>query len=69
MNQAYDEQLVIGVQRELPFNMFLSASYVHTHDIHLPATLESAQQSLKYSFVNRLARRVPLYLSTNSIAP
>src|SRR4029077_3852794 len=33
VNQAYDEQFVLGVQRELPFNMFLSASYVHTHDV------------------------------------
>jgi hypothetical protein len=51
VNQAYDEQLTAGIQRQLPFDMFLSASYVHTHDIHLPATLESGQQSLKYSFV------------------
>ncbi len=51
VNQAYDEQFLIGVQRELPFNMFLSAHYVHTHDIHLPATLESAVQSLNYNFV------------------
>ena len=66
VNQAYDEQLVIGVQRELPFNMFLSASYVHTHDIHLPATLESAQQSLKYSFVKSTCPQGPSNLSTNS---
>src|SRR5437016_515035 len=45
VNQAYDEQFVLGVQRELPWNMFLSVSAVHTHDIHLPATLESAVQS------------------------
>ncbi|HKN62407.1 MAG TPA: carboxypeptidase regulatory-like domain-containing protein, partial [Candidatus Acidoferrales bacterium] len=51
VNQAYDQQFLIGVQRELPWNMFLSASYVHTHDIHLPATLESGQQSLNYNFV------------------
>jgi Carboxypeptidase regulatory-like domain len=51
VNQAYDENFVGGIQRELPFNMFLSASYVHTHDVHLPATLESGVQSLNYSFV------------------
>ena len=51
VNQAYDEQFVIGVQRELPWNTFLSVHYVHTHDLHLPATLESAKQSLAYSFV------------------
>jgi hypothetical protein len=51
VNQAYDEQFVIGVQRELPWNTFLSVHYVHTHDLHLPATLQSAKQSLLYSFV------------------
>lgn len=51
VNQAYDEQFTAGVQRQLPWDMFLSASYIHTHDIHLPAQLESAVQSLPYSFV------------------
>lgn len=51
VNQAYDEQFVVGVQRELPWNTFLSVHYVHTHDLHLPATLQSAKQSLNYSFV------------------
>ncbi len=51
VNQAYDEQFVIGVQRELPWNTFLSVHYVHTHDVHLPATLQSAKQSIPYSFV------------------
>ena len=51
VNQGYNEQFTLGVQRQLPWNMFLSASYIHTHDIHLPATLESGQQSLSYSFV------------------
>jgi hypothetical protein len=51
VNQAYDEQFVIGVQRELPWNTFLSVHYVHTHDLHLPATLQSAKQSLPYSFI------------------
>jgi len=65
VNQAYDEQLVIGVQREPPFNMFLSASYVHTHDIHLPATLESSQQSLKYSFVKSTCPQGSAVTTTN----
>jgi hypothetical protein len=51
VNQGYDEQFLVGIQRELPWNMFLSASYVHTHDLHLPASLESAINSLNYNFV------------------
>ncbi len=39
VNQAYSELLTVGVQRELPWKMFASASYVHTHDLHLPASL------------------------------
>jgi hypothetical protein len=64
VNQAYDEQFVLGVQRQLPWDMFLSASYVRTHDIHLPATLESAQQSLKYSFVKSVCPQGPSVTST-----
>jgi len=51
INQAYDEQFVLGIQRELPWNMFLSVSGVHTHDLHLPASLLSAVNSLNYNFV------------------
>lgn len=64
VNQAYDEQFIFGVQRELPFSMFLSASYVHTHDIHLPATLESAQQSLNYNFVKSVCPQGPAVTKT-----
>jgi Carboxypeptidase regulatory-like domain len=64
VNQAYDEQLVIGVQRELPFNMFFSGNYVHTHDVHLPATLESAVQSLNYSFVKSVCPQGPTVTNT-----
>ena len=59
VNQAYDEQFVLGIQRELPWNMFLSVSAVHTHDIHLPATLESGVQSLNYSFVQSTCPQGP----------
>src|SRR5579864_5967372 len=59
VNQAYDEQFVIGVQRELPWNTFLSASWVHTHDLHLPATLQSAKQSLPYSFIKSVCPQGP----------
>jgi Carboxypeptidase regulatory-like domain len=59
VNQAYDEQFVIGVQRELPWNTFLSVHYVHTHDLHLPATLQSAKQSLNYSFVKSVCPQGP----------
>ena len=64
VNQAYDEQFVIGVQRELPWNTFLSVHYVHTHDLHLPATLESAKQSLPYSFVKSVCPQGPSVTST-----
>jgi hypothetical protein len=39
IDQAYNELLSIGVQRELPWNMFISVSYIHSHDLHLPAAL------------------------------
>ncbi len=39
VDQAYTELLTVGVQRELPWRMFASLSYVHTHDLHLPASL------------------------------
>ncbi|MCU1308063.1 MAG: Oar protein [Acidobacteriaceae bacterium] len=39
VNQAYNELVTVGVQRELPWNMFTSVSYVHSHDLHLPAAL------------------------------
>jgi hypothetical protein len=64
VNQAYDQQFLVGIQRELPFNMFLSASYVHTHDIHLPATLESAVQSLNYNFVKSTCPQGPAVTAT-----
>ena len=64
VNQAYDEQFVVGVQRELPWNMFLSVSAVHTHDLHLPATLESARQSLPYSFVKSVCPQGPAVKAT-----
>ena len=64
VNQAYDEQFVIGVQRELPFSMFLSASYVHTHDIHLPATLESGLQDLSYNFIQSTCPQGPAVTNT-----
>jgi hypothetical protein len=59
VNQAYDEQFVIGIQRELPWNMFLSVSGVHTHDLHLPATLQSGKQSLDYNFVKSVCPQGP----------
>ncbi len=39
IDQAYNELLSIGIQRELPWNMFTSVSYIHSHDLHLPAAL------------------------------
>jgi Carboxypeptidase regulatory-like domain len=65
VNQAYDEQFLLGVQRELPWNMFLSVSLVHTHDLHLPATLESGIQSLDYNFVKSTCPQGPTVTDTN----
>ena len=39
IDQAYSELLTIGVQRELPWKMFTTVSYVHSHDLHLLAAL------------------------------
>jgi hypothetical protein len=33
-----------GIQRELPWNMFLTASYVGTHGVHLPSSLDLPNQ-------------------------
>jgi hypothetical protein len=35
----YDQAWNFGVQRELPWNMFLTVSYVGNHAVHLPTTL------------------------------
>lgn len=53
VNQGYDEQFIAGVQRELPADMFLSVTYVHTHDVHLPSLLGATGRLnyLPYSFV------------------
>ena len=39
IDQSYNELFTIGVQRELPWKMFTSLSYVHNHGLHLPAAL------------------------------
>jgi hypothetical protein len=39
IDQGYTELFSVGVQRELPWKMFTSISYVHSHDLHLPAAL------------------------------
>ena len=40
----YDQAWSFGVQRELPWNLFLTASYVGNRAIHLPTTLELSNQ-------------------------
>jgi len=40
----YDQAWSVGVQRELPRNMFMSLSYVGNRAIHLPTTLELSNQ-------------------------
>ena len=56
VRQAYDEQFVVGVQRELPWNLFLSVSGVHTHDVHLPSLLAGTGylNYLNYAFVQNV---------------
>jgi hypothetical protein len=40
----YDQAWSIGVQRELPWDMFLTISYVGNRAIHLPTTLQLSNQ-------------------------
>jgi Carboxypeptidase regulatory-like domain/TonB dependent receptor len=40
----YDQAWNVSVQRELPWNMFMTVSYVGNRAIHLPATLELSNQ-------------------------
>jgi hypothetical protein len=44
IDQAYNELFTVGVQRELPWKMFTSVAYVHSHDLHLPAALIGRNQ-------------------------
>ncbi len=54
VNQGYTELLTVGVQRELPWKMFASVAYVHTHDLHLPASL-LRRNELNASFLSMCA--------------
>jgi hypothetical protein len=54
VNQAYSELLTAGFQRELPWKMFASVNFIHTHDLHLPASLLAANQ-LNPSFLSLCA--------------
>ena len=58
VKQGYDELFVVGVQRELPWNMFLSVSGVHTHDLHLPSAI-GPTNALNYSFVQKTCTQGP----------
>lgn len=40
----YDEAWSLSIQRELPWNMFLTVSYLGNRDIHLPAALNPINQ-------------------------
>jgi len=53
VKQGYNEHFVVGIQRELPWNMFLSVSGVHTHDLHLPSAIDPTN-ALPYSLVQSL---------------
>ncbi len=58
VKQGYDELFTIGIQRELPWNMFLSVSGVHTHDLHLPSAVNPTN-ALNYSFVQQTCTQGP----------
>ena len=51
--QPYSQMYTLGVQRELPWNLFFSAAYVGNHGVHLPSALNPTNQLnpayLKYS--------------------
>lgn len=51
VKQGYTELLTVGFQRELPWKMFASVNGVHTHDLHLPASL-LARNQLNPSFLS-----------------
>jgi hypothetical protein len=42
--QPYSQMFNLGVQRELPWNLFLSVSYVGNHGVHLPSALNPTNQ-------------------------
>ncbi len=42
--QPYSQMYNLGVQRELPWNLFLSVSYVGNHGVHLPSALNPTNQ-------------------------
>src|SRR6266700_974987 len=58
VKQGYDELFTVGIQRELPWNMFLSVSGVHTHDLHLPSAI-GPTNALNYSFVQNTCTQGP----------
>jgi len=58
VKQGYNEQFVLGVQRELPGNMFLSATGIYAHDLHLPSALNPAN-ALDYGFVQNTCTQGP----------
>lgn len=47
----YSQQWNLGVQRELPFNMFLSVAYIGNRSVHLPSLLNPPDQ-LNPSFLS-----------------
>jgi hypothetical protein len=42
--QPYSQMYTLGVQRELPWNLFTSVAYVGNHGIHLPSALNPTNQ-------------------------
>lgn len=42
--QPYSQMFNLGVQRELPWNLFMSVAYVGNHGVHLPSALNPTNQ-------------------------
>jgi len=42
--QPYSQMYSFGIQRELPWNLFMSAAYVGNHGVHLPSALNPTNQ-------------------------
>ena len=44
ISQPYSQMFDLGIQRELPWNLFFAISYVGNHGIHLPSALNPTNQ-------------------------
>jgi hypothetical protein len=44
ISQPYSQMFDLGIQRELPWNLFTAITYVGNHGVHLPSTLNNTNQ-------------------------